>query len=189
MSHTNPRQNLKSAVNSNPPLETEHKIKKTRKVNPQALHKGEKNLSQKTNTPLKAKGTNQQLIHRSGQSLSSKTSLRPKICRLGYIDIDSIDNDKKNLYKIDIDNIDKEPTSSLDDSGALARKIAGAFNDEQNLPLYLNYCRKYPKEVILEGFRKVKEIPQSKIRKTRGALFNYLVQKYVKKKTNQNPGH
>jgi len=159
MSPTNPRQNLKSAVNSNRPPEPEHKTKKTRKSNPQAVHRSEKNLSQKTSTP-------KQLIHRSGGSLSPKTSLHPKICRLGYINIDSIDNDKKNLYKIDIDKIDKGSTNSLNDPETLARRIAGAFKDEENLPLYLNYCRKYPKEVILEAFRKVKEIPQSKIRKT-----------------------
>ena len=62
----------------------------------------------------------------------------------------------------------------------LAYEICRAFKDEKNRPLYLSYVRKYPLEVIKRAFDEARRLPPNKIRKTRGALFNYLVKRYAK---------
>lgn len=57
----------------------------------------------------------------------------------------------------------------------LALQIAREFNDLKNLGLYLSYCREYPRDLIVDVYQAVKDTPSEKIRKTRGALFTYLV--------------
>ncbi len=64
----------------------------------------------------------------------------------------------------------------------LAREIAHTFNDMEGIGLYLDYCRRYPESIIRRAYGEVKELPDSAIRRSRGALFNYLVQKYAKEK-------
>lgn len=63
----------------------------------------------------------------------------------------------------------------------LALDLAEALNDYQGLPLYLSYSKKYPETLLRKVLGKVKEIPDRKIKKSRGALFNHLIQKYVQK--------
>jgi len=64
----------------------------------------------------------------------------------------------------------------------LAWDIAKALDDEENLGLYISCCRKYPEHVIWRAFGETKEFSADKIRKSRGALFTYLVKKYSNKK-------
>jgi hypothetical protein len=71
----------------------------------------------------------------------------------------------------------------------LALDLAHAFNDLENLALYISYCNKYPEHLIRKTIAIVNEIPAHKIRKSRGALFNYLIQKYGKQTADQNTGH
>jgi hypothetical protein len=66
----------------------------------------------------------------------------------------------------------------------LARKICRDFRDEENLSLYQFYVRKYPREIIQEAYRETIKIPAKKIKKTRGALFTYLVKHYAEEKIN-----
>jgi hypothetical protein len=63
----------------------------------------------------------------------------------------------------------------------VALDMATALNDCQNLPLYQSYSRKYPESLLWKVLSEVKQIPTGKIKKSRGALFNYLVQRYVPK--------
>ena len=67
----------------------------------------------------------------------------------------------------------------------LAVDIAYKLNDLANIPLYISYANKYPESLLRKALGEALEIPLSKIRKTRGALFNHLVQKYAKQ---SNPG-
>ena len=60
----------------------------------------------------------------------------------------------------------------------LALDMADAFSDRENLPLYLSYAKRYPEQFLRSVLGDVKEIPINKIKKSRGALFNHLVQKY-----------
>lgn len=61
-----------------------------------------------------------------------------------------------------------------------AHEIGNALNDREAFPLYLTYVTKYPEEVIREILKRALSIPDHKIRKTRGALFTYLVEQYAK---------
>jgi biotin operon repressor len=60
----------------------------------------------------------------------------------------------------------------------LALDLAEALNDRQNLPVYLSYSKKYPESVLRRALGEVNEVPQAKIKKSRAALFNHLVQTY-----------
>lgn len=61
---------------------------------------------------------------------------------------------------------------------ALANEIANTLQDRDALPLYLKYTQKYKEVFLRRTLNKVMSIEQSKIRKTRGALFTFLVSQY-----------
>jgi hypothetical protein len=96
-----------------------------------------------------------------------------------------------NVYKYILNNVNVGNSCrwSAGDFGprdlkeARAFEIAETFKDEQNLGLYLVYCRKYPADIINKAFKVAKEIPSEKIKRSRGAFFTYLVKKYAQ---NQN---
>ena len=91
----------------------------------------------------------------------------------------------KNILKIEIDKKDYPESirrfKPRNKQELLALDLAKALNDLKALPLYLSYCKKYPDHLLRKVLGEVMEIPHSKIKKTRGALFNYLIQKYDKK--------
>lgn len=98
---------------------------------------------------------------------------------------------KRNILKSDIDNKSFGSNNEFKprtQKELLAMDLAAALNDQNNLPLYLSYCKRYSEQFLRRILSEVKELPQEKIKKSRGALFNYLVQKNVNKH-NQNPGH
>jgi hypothetical protein len=101
-----------------------------------------------------------------------------------------IDKTINNKFHIDTSSIDIEawvrnfkPMSKKD---LLALDTAKALGDMKNLGLYLSYCRRYPEGLIRKVLGIVKELPPEKIRKSRGALFNYLVQKHGNGKTDNS---
>ncbi|MCW3120977.1 MAG: hypothetical protein JWQ38_469 [Flavipsychrobacter sp.] len=57
----------------------------------------------------------------------------------------------------------------------LAREIADALNDPDALPLYISFAEKYTEAHLRRLLQRVLSIPQDQIRKTRGALFTYLI--------------
>jgi hypothetical protein len=81
------------------------------------------------------------------------------------------------------------PQSTPQAVKSIARKIAVALKDNANYRLYLAYCQKYPLEVIWRAFAEVQQVPYERIRKSKGALFNYLVQKYAKEKDHELDTH
>ena len=68
----------------------------------------------------------------------------------------------------------------------LAAGIAEDLDDFQNLPLYLFLTRKYPTEFLRDMLSRAMGIPAEKIRKSRAALFFYLIRKYDNKGENNN---
>jgi biotin operon repressor len=68
----------------------------------------------------------------------------------------------------------------------LALDLATALNDLKALPLYLSYSKKYPEHFLRRIASEVKDIPDNKIKKGRGALFNYIIQKYAQKKSDSS---
>lgn len=59
---------------------------------------------------------------------------------------------------------------------ALAYEIARTLDDHDALPLYKSYLERYPHQFLRDTLAKVMSIPGHKIKRTRGALFTFLVQ-------------
>jgi len=60
----------------------------------------------------------------------------------------------------------------------LAREIADALSDTEALPIYTGFAYKYKEEFLRKILQRVLSIPQDQIRKTRGALFTYLIKQH-----------
>lgn len=98
--------------------------------------------------------------------------------------IESINN-KLNI-DIDRENPLSQPSDSRFSNGQrpeskeelLALDLATGLDDIKGLPLYISYVRKYPEHLLRRILGVVKEIPSEKVKRSRGALFNYLVQKH-----------
>lgn len=101
--------------------------------------------------------------------------------------IDTNDNTLTRIYNNDNNvnkktgTVSKKPKPKSREE-QLAWDIAQALNDKENLGLYISYCRKYSERIIWRAFGETKEISTDKIKKSKGALFTYLVKKYSKKK-------
>ena len=104
---------------------------------------------------------------------------------------DNVNNDSNDKDIFNIDRKNSNDSNNIDTRNGfkslfltkeelLARDLAAGLNDEGNLRFYFSVCRRYPEEFLRKIYGQVKEIPLNKIKKSRGALFNYLVQKYEK---------
>jgi hypothetical protein len=60
----------------------------------------------------------------------------------------------------------------------LAMEIAEALEDQEHLSIYLTFARKYSESFLKEILLEVKRVPLRKIKKSRGALFTFLVKRY-----------
>lgn len=60
----------------------------------------------------------------------------------------------------------------------LAEDIAEALYDHDALSLYLSYTKEIPHDKLRELLAKVCSIPDDKIKRSRGALFTYLVSQH-----------
>ena len=60
----------------------------------------------------------------------------------------------------------------------LANEIAETLNDRDALPVFLTYTRKYQESHLRRLLAKVMAIPETSIRKSRGALFTFLVNQH-----------
>ncbi len=67
------------------------------------------------------------------------------------------------------------------DKKIFAQKIATILNDQAALPLYETFVKQHPIEILEDLLNKVMSIPDYKIKRTRGALFTYLVKQYATK--------
>ena len=67
----------------------------------------------------------------------------------------------------------------------LAQRIAKELDDQKNLGLYLHYCRRYPLSVIRYAFEEAMRRKPEEIKKSRGALFTYIV-KFMTKGRNHD---
>ena len=57
----------------------------------------------------------------------------------------------------------------------LAREIAGALHDLDSLQLHLQFVRKYKEEHLRKTLQKVLAIDERKIKRSRAALYTYLI--------------
>lgn len=57
----------------------------------------------------------------------------------------------------------------------LANEIADTLKDRDSITMHLQYVRKYKEEFLRRILNKVMSLDESKIRKTRGALYTFLI--------------
>jgi len=67
------------------------------------------------------------------------------------------------------------------DQTQFAYELAEALNDQEAIQMYIAYVNRFPEPLLREILVKVLSVPDYKIRKTRGALFNYLIQHHAHK--------
>jgi hypothetical protein len=79
------------------------------------------------------------------------------------------------------DNIKPIPFTPRSASDALALEIAQAFKDEIRLPLYRQLCSAHNHSLVFRAFRDTMRIPIFRVKKSRCALFIYLLKKYDQK--------
>lgn len=91
----------------------------------------------------------------------------------------TLDNDTKNMATSSASNNVPKGVKPGDRAELLAQDLAAALNDRGSLPLYLSYARRYPESLLRRALGEVQEMPARAIKKSRGALFNHLVQKYA----------
>lgn len=63
----------------------------------------------------------------------------------------------------------------------LANEIAAILKDQDSIAMHLQYVRKYKEEFLRKTLTKVMSIDESKIRRSRAALYTFLI--------NQSGGH
>jgi hypothetical protein len=68
----------------------------------------------------------------------------------------------------------------------LAQELAERLGDAPGLPLYLIVARRYTETSIRQILGRVLEIPDERIRTSRGALFNWLIQRYGKPRSSKD---
>ncbi len=66
----------------------------------------------------------------------------------------------------------------------LAHEIAYALGDLDALSLYESYTKKYSEAFLRKLLNRVMSIPDRKIKRTRGALFTYLVGQHERSRNN-----
>lgn len=62
----------------------------------------------------------------------------------------------------------------------LAIEIAESLDDLEALPLYQDFTERFHEDLLRKILMKVLSIPSDKIKKTRGALFTYLVKNHAR---------
>lgn len=59
-----------------------------------------------------------------------------------------------------------------------AQSIAETFNDIEHTKRYLDCCKKYSLAVVYRAFAEAKAVPDNRVRKSRQAIFFYLIKRY-----------
>jgi biotin operon repressor len=70
---------------------------------------------------------------------------------------------------------------SLTREDLLASDIAEALNDGENISRYMYLAKRYTEASLREVLSRVKQTPSEKIRKSRSALFMYLIRTYARR--------
>jgi hypothetical protein len=88
----------------------------------------------------------------------------------------NVENEKKSAFEYEYDFGYMFSTRE----GLLAKDIAEGLNDTKNIRYYFSVALDHSERYLCDIYRKVRETPEHKIKKSRGALFTYLVRKYEK---------
>ena len=63
----------------------------------------------------------------------------------------------------------------------LAEELADTLSDQESLPFYCDLVEKYSEAFLRSKLKKVMSMPSDQIRKTRGALFTYLINQHERR--------
>jgi hypothetical protein len=96
--------------------------------------------------------------------------------KINVNDSDNVNDKKKGEFEYEYDYEYMFKTRE----GQLARYLAEGLNDTKSIRYYFSVSLDYSERYLKEIYRKTKETPDHKIKKSRGALFAYLVKKYEK---------
>jgi hypothetical protein len=69
---------------------------------------------------------------------------------------------------------------------SLAQELAARLGDPEGLPLYLKVAHRYTESSIRQILGRVLDVPDERIRTSRGALFNWLIHRHGKNTTTHN---
>lgn len=119
---------------------------------------------------------------RSAENLTSEMLSQARIISPIKGNSEAETTPKKNTIKennlnrrIDIKNLNPIAFKSREE--LLAYDLASTLDDLSAFPLYLSLARKNSESVLRETLGKVREIPENEIKTSRGALFNFLIQR------------
>ncbi len=71
----------------------------------------------------------------------------------------------------------------------LAHEIAGTLNDWEALPFHLDLTRKYSEALLRKTLAHVMSLDESQIKKSRAALFTYLVTRNGRKRDSHSTNY
>lgn len=132
-------------------------------MNTQAIHRSRGNIAFQGKTESYSRGSPDRLISKYIYYFDNDR----------YIDV---------INQLKQKNMNFKPKNEKE---TLALDLASKLSDLANLPLYISYAYRFPEGILRKALGDVMEVPIGKIKKTRGALFNHLVQKYARE---NNPG-
>ncbi|MCX6168684.1 MAG: helix-turn-helix domain-containing protein [Ignavibacteriales bacterium] len=89
-----------------------------------------------------------------------------------------VDTNNTNQQEINNNTIAQAKKKEL-----LAQEIAEILNDQENRKTYLQFANRYPEEFLRKIAAEVKLTPFHKIKKSRCALFTYLIRHYENSRT------
>lgn len=98
---------------------------------------------------------------------------------------DNKEQDKDNnivVSDLKTHNTTKEPNGETETGSRqelLANDLAEALNDRSHYTIYLSYAKQYSESFLRRVLAETKMTPDKKIKKSRAALFNYLVYHYA----------
>ena len=112
---------------------------------------------------------------------------RTQVSGIANRDVNYSDTNNNNITRININNNGNKNFLNFSfkpktKEELLSVDLAKELNDRKNLPLYLHYAKKYPELFLRKVLSEVKEIPAERIKKSKAALFSYLVKKYADKR-------
>jgi len=78
------------------------------------------------------------------------------------------------------------PKQTTQNNDELAGQIARDLGEAEDISFFRILIKRYPEALIRRAHEQTLKIPAEKIRKTRGALFLYLLKKYARREEQQH---
>ena len=120
-------------------------------------------------------------VNQADTNKNKITRINNKITRINNNTVGSVNKLGFSLSK------HNEGTAPKTREELLAMDLAGGLHDQHRLYRYLSLAHQYPEHLLRRLLSEVKQVPDIRIKKSRVALFNHLLKKYVQE-TNHDSG-